>query len=109
VQTAVRVFFDSSHANLERQLNQWLQQQAGQIEVLSISMDSNQYGHCLTLLCGLGGGPVYRGLVFFSSQHASLEADANRVLTGVADARLIAIGSNQYGHCLCVIEAAQTA
>jgi len=104
--SAVKVFFSSSHSTLNDELQAWL----GHVEttILNISMDSNEYGHCLVLLHEPGAGRRYTAQVFFSSRHSSLETTAN---DGLLQGRpgghqLVAVGSNQYGHCLCVIREA---
>lgn len=105
--TAVKMLFSRSHGELEQQLNQWLEQISGQGSITGISMDSNEYGHCIALMYQIGGtGRFYRGHLFFHSRHTVVESEANQGLQA-ADAqwgRFVALGSNQYGHCLCVIE-----
>ncbi len=69
-------------------------------------MDSNECGHCLTLLYEEGAAPVYRSHLFFHSRHSGVEEEANEGLAASAGGRpvLIAVGSNKFGHALCVIE-----
>lgn len=105
--TSVKTFFSSRHDGLGKELNEWLAQVSGQVVVTGISMDSNEYGHCLVVMYQTGeGGRQYRAHVFFNSSHSSLEREANQGLAGAQAqwGRLVAIGSNQYGHCLCVVE-----
>lgn len=106
-QTAAKVFFDSRHDGLEQELNQWLGQVSGEVVISGISMDSNDYGHCLAIMYqAAGGGKLYRGHVFFNHSHTSLEGEANQGLSAAQaqSGKWLAIGSNQHGHCLCVIE-----
>lgn len=106
-QTAVKTIFSSRHDGMGHELNQWLSQVSGQIVITGMSMDSNEYGHCLALMYQTGdGGRQYRAHVFFNSSHAALEHEANRGLAAAQAqwGKMLAIGSNQYGHCLCVIE-----
>lgn len=106
-QTAVKLFFDSRHDGLERDLNQWLGQISGQVVMTGMSMDSNKFGHCLTVMYQTGGeGRHYRAHVYYHSNHSRLEQAANQGLTAAQAqwGRLVAVGSNEYGHCLCVIE-----
>jgi hypothetical protein len=106
-QTAVKVLFSHSHRSLEEQLNQWLEQVSGTVTITGISMDSNDLGHCLVLLYEDGGERhYYRGHVFFHRRHSGLEQEAHHGLTeaGAQWGRFVALGSNQHGHCLCVVE-----
>ncbi|HLN64707.1 MAG TPA: hypothetical protein VK464_24555 [Symbiobacteriaceae bacterium] len=104
-QTAVKVLFSQSHYTLNDELVGWLKQSANQITIRGISMDSNQYGHCLTVMYTTGGGPAYGGLVLFSRRHDDLEAEANETLAQAQHMafEFVAVGSNEHGHCLCVI------
>lgn len=106
-QSMVKVLFSRRHDELSQQLNQWLHQVAGQVCITGISLDSNEYGHCLAVMYQHGGeGKLYRAHLFYHTRHSNLESEANQGLQ-VAQAqwaKFIAIGSNQYGHCLCVIE-----
>jgi len=105
--TEVKVLFSSRHDDLNQQLNAWLEQVSGWVVINGVSLDSNDYGHCLALLYEKSEpGRYYRAHVFFGSGHTFLEEEANR---GLQEAqahwgRFVAIGSNQYGHCLCIIE-----
>lgn len=107
VQTGVKVLFHSSHNALQEQLNQWLARMSGSVTITGISMDSNQYGHCIAIMYQTGGeGRYYRGHLFFHSNHTALDQAAN---LGLQEAqaqwgRFVAIGSNEHGHCLCVVE-----
>jgi hypothetical protein len=103
--TAVKVFFRPNHNHLNEELQGWLKQTAGQITVIGITMDSNQHGHCLAVMYAAEGGPTYGGQVMFSRRHDGLEADTNRALAqaGHVTFEFVAVGSNEYGHCLCVI------
>lgn len=106
-QTAIRTFFHGRHSELSRQLNEWLSQVSGQVVITGISLDSNDFGHSLVVMYQLGdGGRQYRAHVFFHSSHSSLEAEANRGLAAAQAqwGRFVAMGSNQRGHCLCVVE-----
>ena len=101
--SAVKVFFSSSHAILQDELQSWLQHT--EHTILGISMDSNEYGHCLAVLFEPGSGRRYDAQVFFSSRHDGVEAEANSALVQGRPngTQLVAIGSNKYGHCLCII------
>lgn len=106
-QSAVKVFFHQRHGELAKQLTEWITQVSGRIQIQSISIDSNEYGHCLSILYSTGGEQhFYRPHLWFSSRHSELEQLANQGLAaaGAQHGRFIAMGSNQYGHCLCVIE-----
>ncbi len=106
-QTAVKVLFDRSHSGLSEQVNQWLAEASGHVLITGLSMDSNEHGHCLVIMYQTGAGSkVYRGHIFFSASHSALEQQATRGLqTAQAQwGKFVAIGSNQHGHCLCVIE-----
>jgi len=106
-QTSVKLLFDSSHLGLAEQLNRWLAEISGQVLVTGLSMDSNQYGHCLVIMYQVGaGGRNYRGHLFFDSGHGRLEEQARRGLAAAQAqwGKFVAVGSNDYGHCLCVIE-----
>lgn len=106
-QTAVKTLFNSSHSALHQQMNQWLAEVSGQVQITGVSMDSNEYGHCLVIMYQTGvQGRFYRGHLFFHSNHSALERDVNQ---GLATAqaqwgKFVGVGSNQYGHCVCVIE-----
>jgi len=104
-QSAVKLLFASSHSALAADLEAWLQETAEQVQITGISLDSNEFGHCLAVLYDLGAGPVYTSRVWFHTQHWGLEEEANAELLKLSPAkcRLIAIGSNKYGHCLCVV------
>jgi hypothetical protein len=101
--SAVKVFFSTNHLALQDELQTWLRQ--SESTLLGISMDSNQYGHCLVLLHEPGNAHRYEGQIFFSTRHESLESVANNGLTQARPGgqQLVAVGSNEYGHCLCVI------
>ncbi|MDF2626175.1 MAG: hypothetical protein K0R39_6 [Symbiobacteriaceae bacterium] len=101
--SAVKVFFSRSHLDLQDELQAWLQQ--SESEILDISMDSNEHGHCLVLLHEPGGSHRYTGQVFFSTGHTSLEEVANQAAVAARPdgQQHVAVGSNQYGHCLCII------
>ncbi|HYF77748.1 MAG TPA: hypothetical protein VD973_11480 [Symbiobacteriaceae bacterium] len=101
--SAVKVLFSRSHMDLQDELQAWLQRSESTIH--SISMDSNDHGHCLVLLHEPGGSHRYAGQIFFSPGHASLEDVANRAMTTgrPGGQQLVAVGSNQFGHCLCII------
>lgn len=101
--SAVKVIFSKGHLTLQDELQAWLQ--GSESTILGISMDSNDYGHCLVLLHEPGGSHRYTGQVFFSPGHGSLEEVANRAATEARPGgqQFVAVGSNQYGHCLCVI------
>lgn len=104
--SAVKVFFSARHGELNDELQAWLDH--SETKILGITMDSNEYGHCLVLLHEPGAGPRYSAQVFFASRHSNLEETANG---GLMQGRpgghqLVAVGSNQYGHCLCVIREA---
>jgi len=105
--TAVKVLFNPSHRSLQEVLNEWLAEVSGSVTITGITMDSNQYGHCLAIMYEQGGeGRLYRGHVFFSRQHSALEQEANAGLAAAQAewGRFVALGSNEYGHCLCVVE-----
>ena len=104
-QTAVKVFFSQSHYTLNDELVAWLKQSAGQVTIRGITMDSNQYGHCLTVMYTMEGGPAYGGQVLFSRRHDDLEAQTNQTLAQAQHMNFdfVAVGSNEHGHCLCVI------
>lgn len=101
--SAVKVIFSSSHSALQNELQHWLQHTENTI--LGISMDSNEYGHCLAVLFEPGGSHRYDAQVFFSSRHDGVEAEANsaQMQGRPGGTQLMAIGSNKYGHCLCII------
>jgi len=106
-QTAVKVLFNSSHRTLQEMLNQWLAEVSGSVTITDVTMDSNQYGHCLAIMYQQSGeGRQYRGHVFFSQRHTALEEVANEGLVAAQAhwGRFVALGSNEYGHCLCVVE-----
>lgn len=104
-QTAVKLFFDRSHYGLNQDFQAWLKQTASQITIRGISMDSNQYGHCLTVMYTKEGGPTYGGQVLFSRRHDDLEAQTNETLAQAQHMafEFVAVGSNEHGHCLCMI------
>lgn len=101
--SAVKTFFSSSHQTLSDQLQNWLQH--SETTILSISMDSNDYGHCLVVLHEPGAARRYDAQVVFSSKHDQLEGLANQALYPLRPGgqQLVAVGSNNYGHCLCII------
>lgn len=106
-QTMVKILFSRRHDDLGQQLNAWLQEVSGQVTITGISVDSNEYGHCFSVMYQTGqGGHLYRAHVFYNTSHSGLEAEANRGLQAAQAqrGRFVAIGSNQYGHCLCVVE-----
>lgn len=102
----VKILFSSNHRTLHDNLQTWLQDNPGQAVIHSISMDSNQYGHCLAIAYSNENGPVYRGNIWFHSRHSELETQVNEALSGKVQGQgaLIALGSNDYGHALCLIE-----
>jgi hypothetical protein len=101
--SAVKVLFSRNHQDLLNDLQTWLLRTESTL--LGVSMDSNEYGHCLVLLHEPGSSRRYEGQIFFSPRHESLEDVANRSLTASRPGaqQLVAVGSNQYGHCLCII------
>lgn len=103
--SAVKVFFSQSHSVLNDELQAWLKEMAGQVTITGLSMDSNQYGHCLAVLHRTGGGPAYGGRVVFHRRHDGLEEAANQALAQAPDVTVdfMVVGSNEYGHCLCII------
>ncbi|MBP2019221.1 hypothetical protein J2Z79_002646 [Symbiobacterium terraclitae] len=105
--TAVKVLFDSSHRTLEEMLNEWLAEVSGSVTIIDVTLNSNQYGHCIVILYQeTGEGRFYRGHLFYGQRHTALEQEANAGLAA-AEAqwgRFVALGSNEYGHCLCVVE-----
>lgn len=103
--TAVKTFFGRSHQTLGQELQAWLTEQTGRITIRSVSMDSNEYGHCLALMYEMVPGPAYRAQVVFNQRHTDLETAANDLLAGVAGVQFsfVAVGSNQYGHCLVLV------
>lgn len=106
-QTAVKVLFNTSHRTLQEMLGEWLAEASGSVTITGITMDSNQYGHCIVIMYQQGGqGRFYRGHVFFSQRHTALEQEANAGLAAAQAhwGRFVALGSNEYGHCLCVVE-----
>jgi hypothetical protein len=106
-QTAVRIFFHYRHDVLGQELNQWLSEVSGQVVITGISLDSNDLGHSLAVLYQVGeGGRQYRAHLFFHRRHDALDQEANAALAAAQAqwGRFVAIGSNQQGHCLCVIE-----
>ncbi len=106
-QTMVKILFHNSHRSLQDQLNAWLTEIAGTATITGVTMDSNNYGHCIAILYQQDGqGRLYRGHVFFHNSHSSLEQAANAGLEAAQAewGRFVAIGSNEYGHCLCIIE-----
>lgn len=106
-QTAVRTFFHGRHDGLGQDLNRWLTEVSGQVLITGISLDSNDFGHSLAVLYQTsGGGRQYRAHLFFNYRHTDLEQEANRGLAAAQAqwGRFVAIGSNQHGHCLCVVE-----
>lgn len=104
---AVKILFHSSHHSLGAQLQEWLREVSGQVTITNISMDSNRYGHCLAIAYVERSGPAYRGSVWFHSRHDGLERVAKDSLKGLSPARqtFMAVGSNEYGHALCLIDA----
>lgn len=100
--SAVKVFFSSSHHSLNNELQGWFQHT--ECNVLDISMDSNEYGHCLVLLYE-PGSHRYEVQVFFASRHSGLESEANERLMQARHGgrQLVAVGSNAHGHCLCIL------
>jgi hypothetical protein len=106
-QHGVKVFFHNQHGSLDYDLQAWLGQVNGQVTIHHIMMDSNQYGHCLVVQYEMTPGPQYRARVVFSRRHDGLEAEANPLLAGANPALrpLVALGSNDHGHCLCLIDA----
>lgn len=102
--SAVKAFFNTSHSTLQQELQAWLAKQASQIVIRNVSMDSNDYGHCLAVLYEPGPGPVYCGLIAFNRRHDGAAEEATALLEQQdAEFALIAVGSNQHGHCLCLI------
>jgi hypothetical protein len=77
------------------------------VTITGISLDSNDLGHSLAVLYQVGnGGRQYRAHLFFHRRHDALEEEANRELAEAQAqwGRFVAMGSNQQGHCLCVVE-----
>ncbi|MFZ5816041.1 MAG: hypothetical protein ACOY93_12150 [Bacillota bacterium] len=106
-QTQVRIFFHHRHDRLQEELNQWLEEVAGQVVVTGVSMDSNKFGRCLVVMYQTGEeGRLYRAHLYYHSSHSRLEAEANEKLAAAQAqwGRLVALGSNEYGHYLCIIE-----
>ncbi|MGE5673271.1 MAG: hypothetical protein ACM3XM_05240 [Mycobacterium leprae] len=105
----VKLFFDFSHSDLSAQLAEWLDETMGQIRVTGVTMDSNQHGHCIAVLYQETPGPVYRAHVWFNWSHMALQQDVNEGLAAVeqAEGRFVALGSNDHGHCLCIIAEAE--
>lgn len=103
--TQVQIFFQSSHARLDGELSGWLDSRRGEIRVTGLSLDSNEYGHCLSVLFQEEPGPVYAGRVWFSRSHSDLQQAANLALAeeGAPSGLFVATGSNPHGHCLCMI------
>jgi hypothetical protein len=108
-QHGVKLLFHSSHSTLDGELQAWLGQVNGHVTIHHIMMDSNQYGHCLVIQYESAPGPLYRARVVYNRRHDGLEAEANSLLAQVNSARrpLVALGSNDFGHCLCMIDAAE--
>jgi len=106
--SGVKLLFHNSHRSLEAELQQWLGQVNGQVTIHRTMMDSNQYGHCLVVQYEMSGGPVYRAKVIYDRRHDGLEEQANALLAEANQAAtpLVALGSNDYGHCLCLIDVA---
>lgn len=105
--SAVRMFFSHSHYNLDDELREWLSH--NDVTVTGISMDSNQHGHCLAVLYEPGGGARYESMISFAWRHDELEAQVNEALqaAGEPGAQCGALGSNEHGHCLCIIRRVQ--
>jgi hypothetical protein len=102
--SAVKVLFSNSHSDLNDQLKDWLG--TGGVVIRDVSMDSNRNGHCLVVLYEQGDQVRYEGNVLFAWSHAELEGQANEMLKAAlleSGAQFVAIGSNEYGHCLCII------
>lgn len=107
--TKVQIFFQSSHSRLDGELSNWLESRRGEIRVTGMSLDSNDLGHCLSVLYQEEPGPVYAGRVWFSHKHTVLQEQANLALAaeGAPTGLFVATGSNKHGHCLCLIGAYQ--
>lgn len=105
--TQVQIFFQTSHSRLDGELSSWLESRQGEIRVTGLSLDSNEYGHCLAVLYQEEPGPVYAGRVWFNRKHSELQREANLALAaeGAPTGLFVAAGSNQHGHCLCMIGA----
>ena len=90
-------------------MQEWLGQVNGQVIIHRLMMDSNQYGHCLVIQYEKTKGPIYRAKVVYDRQHHGLEAQANELLmeANQSAAPMLALGSNDYGHCLCLIDAVE--
>lgn len=103
--SAVKVLFSQSHGLLESGLQEFLVQTRGQIRITGVTMDSNEYGHNLVILYNRAPGPEYYGHIYFDRRHDGLEEQTNRALAEAGQWRpeLVAVGSNQYGHCLTII------
>ena len=101
--SAVKVFFSAKHQALHDELQGWLDH--SEVVIQGVTMDSNDYGHCLVVLHEPGSGHRYHAQIFYATRHHDLEQQANEALASAprGGAQVVAVGSNQYGHCLCVI------
>lgn len=82
-----------------------LTEQTGRILIRSVSMDSNEHGHCLAVLYEQARGPAYRTQVVYSTRHDGVEAAANNAMDAEVGVQFsfVAVGSNNYGHCLVLV------
>lgn len=100
-----KLFFSSGPESVGKALRQWLDEQNGRVSILSVAADANYYGYSIAVFYEQVAGPFYQLSTLSARKHDSLEEQVNQVLASASPkgAPMVAMGSNQLGHCLFIL------